>query len=353
MRFCVMATLCLGLTTVALASPSPGPESCEPEAWRLEGAEQSSGGEASFKQDWVPALEQIAGCLGEEQMKRSCVAVQGRFDATPFDGPVGQAVGGQLAAQNLRARGRALRVLSWFYEAGIAPMRIRERPPPSKPSFRGVFVSLMHECLPAEQPPQIIVQERRAPPGELGEVFGAGRPPPPPQVIRVEIPRREDDAGPWFLAVGAGVGGLFADGVEDVARLLTRVGAGWAGELSYAHLDGGLTLGSEEGQARGWETSFGTGWYGRPWLQLGVRLGHRISGADFTAPWADQAWFAGLEAVHCLDLTSSLEFCAEEFLGGGQWDQRAVEVDRTLYFVPQEERLALLLGLTLSVRQGL
>jgi hypothetical protein len=260
---------------------------------------------------------------------------------------VGRALGGQAAAQSLRARGRAVRVQSWLNGHGIAPDRIRDQPPPSEPSWRGVSLSIQPGCLPAPPIPPDPQKVRLIVHQTLADN------PPAPQVIRVELPEPVETPGPWWLGAGTGVSGLLADGAEDTVSALARLSVGWTGQHTYAHVDGGLTLGSERGQARGWESTLGGGWHPLPWLLVGGRAGHRISGLDFTAPWADQAWFVGVESGQCLGLTAGLDLCIEEFVGAGPWAQRAVDVHDTLYFVPEQTRTALHLGLTIAMRQGL
>lgn len=354
---CVVA---LALPGVAFAAgpvlPDGAPEACKGGAWQLKGAPQDSEEDASFNADWVRDLDEVATCLKDERLARTCVMVQGRYDEAPFVGPVGKALGGQTAAQTLRARGRALRVLSWLYDAGVPPARIRERPPPSQPSWRGVLVELLVGCVPPKPEPVIIaaqpdmeqvravVREALAeqPAGEKTQLIHVELPPPPP-----------DTPGPWWLSAGVGVGGLFADGADNVATGLTRIGAGWTGQHTYAQLHGGLTFGSETGQSRGWETGLGLGWHALHWLDVGARAGHRVSGADFTEPWADQAWFGGVESAQCQTMVAGLDLCVEELVGGGWWTQRAVEVGDTFFFVPEEERGALVLGFAVAMRQGL
>ncbi len=281
--------------------------------------------------------------------------MQGRFDEMRFEGAVGDALGSQTAAQGLRAQGRALRVVSWLHDAGVAPNRIRELPPPSTPSWRGVQVSLLPDCVPAPEPVaatpdaeqvRVAVREALEKEPELAE----GR---APHTIQVTLPPPEpDEPGPWWLSAGGGVGGMFADGTDDVAAGITRLGVGRTDVHTYVYLQTGLTFGSATGQSRGLESTLGLGWH-RNWLYVGARAGHRISSSEYSDPWSDQAWFGGLEGAQCLAIAEGLLACAEEMVGGGQWTQRAVELGDTFYFVPEEERAALLLGFTLALRQGL
>jgi hypothetical protein len=351
--------LAAGLVSLAAAPafaealPEGTPASCGNGTWRFEDAPQASVEDASFNPAWTADLQVVVACLKDPHLARACVSVQGRFDDTRFEGPVGEAMGGQIAAQSLRARGRALRLVSWFHEAGVAPDRIRETPVPSEPSWRGAFVSLLPDCLPPAQAPQVAgppdaeqvrvvvretLAEQSATPGPVPEVH-------------VEMAAPKDPPGPFWLAAGTGFGGLVAADADDAAVGLTRVGLGWTGAHTYARLDGGLTYGSGEHQSRGWETTLGGGWHALSWLDVGARAGHRVSGPAFTDPWSDQAFFGGAESTQCLKWVRGLSACAEEFLGGGLLTRRAVTLRDTLYYVPQASHGALLLGLNLALRQ--
>ncbi len=215
---------------------SETPTACTKGEWRLEGAPTESGADASFSAEWTRDLEQVAACMRRPELAKTCVTVQGRYDDMPFDGVVSQALGGETAAQILRARGRALRVLSWLYDAGVDPQRIQERPPPSNPSFRGVYVALLPRCLPEPAEP-IVVAPLPPEPGQIRVVVdealqqrdAESRAAAPP-AVRVEVPAPVDPAGPWWIGVGSAGVGLFADGVDDVFAGEVRLGLGWSGQ---------------------------------------------------------------------------------------------------------------------------
>lgn len=351
----VACALLLGAWGSARAAPPNLPDDapgvCGDGVWKFEGAPVSSDDDASFNEFWAEDLELVAECMRHPEMGRTCAVVQGHFDDTAFTGPVDEALGSQTAAQTLRADGRALRVLSWLSDAGVPAERLRERPPPKDATWRGASVELLLNCIPLGEPVVVksqpdMEQLRTVVREALAEDEGGGT------RIRVVMPT-DEAPGPWWITAGLGFGGLFADGANNVAGGISRFGVGWTGSRSYVHLGGGPTFGDEPGQTAGWETSLGLGWHARRWLDVGARLAHRISGAGFTDPWADQALLAGAESAQCWGIVRGLDLCVEEFIGGGVWAQRAVEVQDSLYFVPSEERAAFVLGVTVAMRQGL
>ncbi len=349
-----------GVVSTATAAEDPirerRPDACGDAAWQLANAPAGSKVDASFSEAWEADLQRIVACLERPAKARACVAVQGRYDATPFEGSVSKALGGETPAQLLRARGRALRVLSRLHDLGVAPNRLLERPPPTGPSFRGVHLELLADCLPA--PPEPVVIAPLAPDaGQIRVVVDeamAERGVGSPTVVKVAMPSAADAPGPWWFSAGGAAVGLLADGVDTGFVGEARVGFGWTGPQTYGRIDTGLAIGSPVGQSRGLASGLGAGLHLLEWLELGVRVGHRISGEDFTAPWTDQLWYGAVESSQCFDLNETgLLFCLEEFVGGGQWSQRAVEVQDTVYFVPEEDRGAFVLGGLITMRQGL
>lgn len=356
-----LVALALVYPALALAAEGPNetPAHCAKGTWQLEGAPTGSEADASFSPAWIRELTQVADCMKRPELANTCVTVQGRYDDMAFDGAVSQALGGEIPAQILRARGRALRVLSWLYDAGVDPQRIQERPPPSRPSFRGVYVALLPKCLPVPAEP-VVVTPLPPDPAQIrvvveqaldarGAPTGGG-----PTEVHLTVPPPVDVAGPWWIGVSSAGVGLFADGVDDVFAAEARLGVGWSGQHTYARFDTGLAFGTDTAQDTGLATGLGAGWRALEWLEVGARVGHRISGADFLDPYADQVFYGAVESTQCLDLDDAgLQACLEEILGGGQLSRRAVEVRDTLYFVPEEDHAVLVFGMLLSLRQGL
>ncbi len=355
----------VGFSSVVHAAPPELPEGtsakCGSGSWKLEAAPERSKDDAGFNSAWQAELDNIVACLRDEQMERACVLVQGQYDATPFEGAADRAVGGQSSAQSLRATGRAQRVRSWLYDAGVAPRRIQEVPPPAEPSWRGVLVELQLDCLPPSDPVVVVAETdpervRAVVVEKMKEEQDKRTEEQEKENAEAPAPREiepEDPPGPWWVGVGTGFGGLSAKGADDVVNWVALVGVGRTGEHSYMKLGTGVSIGSQKGQARGLETSIGLGWHALDWLLVGVRAGHRISAAGVSEPWADQVWFGGVEGAQCLPLTSSLDACVEEFMGGGRWSQRAVIVQDRLFFVPTEDHQAFLFGLGIGVRERL
>ena len=341
--------------------PEGTPAACGSGSWRLEGAPERSEDDAGFNDAWEAELENIVACLGDEQMQRACVLVQGQYDATPFEGAADRAVGGQSSAQTLRATGRAQRVRAWLYNAGVAPRRIQEVPPPAEASWRGVLVELQLDCLPPSEPVVVVAETdpervREVVVEKMKEEEEKRTEEREKEKAEAPEPREidpKDTPGPWWVGVGTGLGALSAEGADDVVNWVAGVGVGRTGEHTYMKLGTAFSIGSREGQARGLETSIGLGWHALDWLLVGARVGHRISAAGVSEPWADQVWFGGVEGAQCLALTSTLEGCVEEFMGGGRWSQRALVVQDRLFFVPTENHQAFLFGLGIGVRERL
>jgi hypothetical protein len=258
----------------------------------LGGAAQRSGEEgATFVESWRPSLEAATACVRAAGAERTCVEVQGQYDDHTFDTAIARSMGGQRAAQIHRARGRSEAVVTELAEMGVPYDRIRHRPPPAQPTYRGVRVQLLRDCLPppaeAEMPewastPEVLAENLT----ETGLVAG-----PTPAAE----PRPRPVVGPFSID-GALALGFSMSGADDAYSLGLRTAFGWGEERLYARVlfELGTADDLEQRAHVGWGVSGGF----RPvrWLRLGGVFTQRFGTYEAFDPWFEWSWHLGVEA---------------------------------------------------------
>src|SRR5690606_12426879 len=158
----------------------------------------------------------------------ACVEVQGQYDDHTFDTAVARALGGQRSAQIHRARGRADAVVGELAEMGVPYDRIHHRPPAAKPTYRGVRVQILPQCvgISSEMPewassPEVLAESLR----QVG--FGEEQREVAPPAPEPEVP-----FGPFSFEGGLGLD-LLLGGPRDAIGGGLRVGAGWGEDRGY------------------------------------------------------------------------------------------------------------------------
>lgn len=297
------------LTLIAfLASEVPDDalsETCHPGRWVLDGAATLPGDDAAtFSPAWVPALDQVAECMRLDSSRGACIQVQGRYDERTFSDEVVAAFGSVRATQVARARGRAGRAISELYGRGVPPSRMRELPPPDKPTYRGVELVLIPACV-AESSEVVVVLpatagEARSKQGEFGS---AGE---------LVSPAAESDAPSMFwVEAGADMSMLVAP--DRVFAPIVRLGVGWHIPWVYARLNTGFGVATAAEQRTSFEISGAAGAVPLEWLEVGLIGGHRTGSSSPVEPWLEQVWFLGIEANECVfELSDSLTLCLSQ-----------------------------------------
>lgn len=345
----------------AAAQPAAAlPSTCGEGVWRLThrgGAED----DATFSEEWVPPLRQVVGCAGLVEMRNACVLVQGHYDEEPFMPLIVRVFGSLQAAQMVRAGGRAARVVAWLYGERVAGDQLRRIPAPPRPTFRGVEVVVVPNCMPG---PAVVGRAEGAA-GLVGRSGNFGWRTTADGRLLAEAPAVApavaSEAGvfpfgrPWIgIAVGADGLDLSPD---DVFAGAVGLELGWLWDPAYARVAGGLTVGSSLGQSRGVEATLGVGWAPLSWLQIGPVAGYRATSSAFFSPLIESAWWVGLEAAQCTEpFSAALSVCLNaSFAPFGGRSRRAVEGEdgRLFYLSPDhsaertEDTMRFALGLSL------
>lgn len=297
---------------------------CSQGSWDFEGAEAAAGPSATYNDDWTPRLAEVAQCLLRPEFRSACLTIQGQFDTTHFPDSVVSGFGSELATQQTRARGRAGLVESKLHELEVASERLRQLPPPTRPSFRGVKVALLLDCIAVPAEPVAAPNE---PPHQKEEVSTDSQEVMPPE---------PDLPGPFWLQVGLS-GRLRFDEPDDIVSGLLSVGAGWKSEHWYGYGTWGLHLGSTNVQRVGQAFSLGGGYSFLHWLSAGLYAGYERSSADLFDAWLDQALLLGIDSHQCLSFGERFEACAREGLVPlGYRIDRGMTVGESTFQVPEE-----------------
>ena len=315
--------------------PPASAQACAAAPWRLEGAASlpGKGEEALFDPAWEALLDQAAACLRSEEGRHACLEVEGRFDETSFSPHIITAFGSISGAQNARARARANGVLSRLAERGVAAQQLREVHPRMAPSWRGVELRLVAECLP--RPASLSAEDRAAVTevrqlvsgGELKRAIAARDPAPAP------VPGPPLLAGLWVEAGASGSLGVAAPAAAVGPGL--RLGAGLARSRWYGRLGLSGSLMAREAQRTSVEVAVGGGRSLLPWLTAGLQAGVRTGAPAPHLPWLEQGWFLALESRQCLlRLGESTSLCVEEALGAGLQVRRGVVTGDRLERIP-------------------
>lgn len=311
---------------------------CAQGVWDLQGANATPGPEATYRPEWTSALQSAVTCLERPELRTACLTIQGQFDAATFPDAVVSGYGSELATQQTRARGRAGVVHSRLHELGAPAHRLRELPPPSQASYRGVRVAVLLDCVPDKAP--------ICAPAPVADPTQAEEPPTPES----QSPPREP--GPYFLQ--AVLGGAVRAGAPDTFGIGgLALGAGYQNEHWYMAGGGGLRIGSHRVQRVGYEGTLSGGVVLLPWWSVGGYVGYRRASTDFFGSWLDQAVFLGLESHQCAGLGKRLSLCVREgFVPLGHRVTRGVVVSDVVFQVPDESShfFRLELGAVLRIR---
>ncbi len=383
-RFSVLRRACLAFThlvSTAIAQPAapPDPSGVVPEAavgvapvqdtstdsavecttreLHLDGASAQYGAdETHFREEWRPALTAAKDCLGREEHARSCLEVQGQYDELTFDASVTRALGSERAAQLHRARARGEAVLSELHTLGVGAERLRQRPPPTGPTYRGVSITLVPQCLPEPVPadlpawassPEAIASELE----QRGLLRAPDPPPsPPPPLFQPppSVPVRQT-SGLW-LDVGLDAGVMLGKPSPFVLGG-PHAGLGWASRYAYVRGLVALSLGYLVEQRLGVEYGVTGGYRGLPWLEVGVLLGHRIASRALFEPWLSQSWRVGVESSQRVWVLEHWSVWLTEAVApiGGRLD-RAMVVQGRVFDINDQRNYAPRLDLSVSVR---
>lgn len=306
---------------------------CGAEEWRLEGATTEAGEDAVFQASWEPALREAIACLAARP--DACLVVQGRYDAVPFRSEVvTRALGSDLAAQMVRAQGRAVVTVAHLHDLGAPPDRLRVEPPPREPSWRGARVRLASHCGP--RPLDEPASAHSSTGATLAPVVLVKPVAPPTAAPAVRAP---DSPPPADIRLRFALGGAVADVGEGERRpsARLRLGAEWRPWVAYVRGEVGFSVAEARTARRGLGAAFGAGWVPFEWLTVGARGDYLRLAEEAFGGWLEQGWSIGLETTACLPLEAPATVCLE--LAGapyGRLTRRAVVADDTLFLVPAE-----------------
>lgn len=299
----LLCALCVAVDARAqqpAAAPSSAGAFCDARQWSLDGASARAdeAGEAALPATWLPQLDQIASCLQEPAAARACLEVEGRHDDRLFPPEVVRAFGGQEAAQAARARGRATLALQELRGRGVPADRLREVPPPAGPSFRGVSIRLVPDCLPAAA--QLSDEDRRL----LDEARALieekkATPPPPPPAPPQQQPEPQQSRLQGFADVSLH-GSLATADSATVASPGLRLAAGAKAGWLAARIGVGAATSNREAQQNALEAFVAAEFHVLPWLSVGPVAGLRFGAPATDAPWLERSFHAGFEAAQHL-----------------------------------------------------
>lgn len=358
---------CVYLVLVLLAELARGQPASEPSFLANDGAEcstrelhldgasaQYGADETHFREEWRPELETARACLERDEHARSCIEIQGQYDELTFDVSVARALGSERAAQLHRARARGEAVLSELHALGVGAERLRERPPPTGPTYRGVSITLVARCLPepvsAELPswassPEAIASELEQR-GLLQESVPPPQPSPPQPSPPHPTPPPETPTDALWLAAALDLGVMLGEPTPFVLGG-PQVGAGWTGEHAYARGFVGLSLGYLPEQRMAVEYGLSGGYRALSWLDFGLLLGHRVASRALFEPWISQSWRVGLESSQRVWESGEWSFWLTEVVTplGGRLDRAVIVQDRVFdindqrYYAPRVDVL--------------
>ncbi len=350
-------TTAKGHGSPASASEDAAPASpfdCDSSPWRLDGADWQFGSESTFREKWSPILKAVAACALQRGEERACVTVQGQFDNVKAEAGVARAFGSSEAVQSTRARGRASIVASKLHDLGVPPDQIREMPPPGEPSWRGVEITLIHDCLAV-----VSAVGRTSIPPELTELRPEAQaqpkpPPAPAQVVPVVVDRGPTLPGQFRLEAALDGDGTLGGEDPSVSSII-RGGVGWHLDRIYAHASLGATVTSVQAERWGAELALGGGYQLRDWLEVGGFASFRTSSNQAFAGWLERSGYLGVESSQCWQLpTYHISACAREALAPvGYRRRRAISVGGRVIGIPEAGDFQARLDLGLLVRKEL
>ncbi len=341
----------LGPNTAHADEPAP---SCPEGSLVFDGLSAEAGPAGLFREDWLPRLTALAQCVTQPGAEAHCLEVQGQFDDRSFSKELTQALGGELAAQAFRAQGRAQRAMSELGRLGVRARQLVYVPAGEQPTFRGVVIKVVPECLaratpaPASAPnppPERIIERHIV--HERIHVDG------PPATIPEDALRGVLEAG-----LGASVTSIEDRSNDKRVAAAGLLGIGGAIEQGrwYGRAVVAGMLGSEELRTSSFETRLSVGPRIVSKVSLGVLVGHRVSSRTAFGPWLEQLVFAGIESTQCpFSAWSKTALCVYESFGGGMSFRRA-EYDsagRLRVLEGRARNATLLAGVGMLVRYAL
>lgn len=291
-----VAVILFAVSSGASSLPTSVPtneDPCAESRWQLTGANAQVGKDvdAIWQPAWQPTLETIAACAKQARNAFACLEVQGQFDEAHFSKTVTDAFGGSEGVQNIRAQSRASKIVSVLYQLGVGATHLREVPPPSGPTYRGVAITLVSECL-AQPPPPLVVAPASLPASQ------------PVAVAPVPKVRRTNRV--WL---GAGLNlSLWVDKPDNTFAAVVQGAGGWNDKWLYARAALGVSFGFTNEQHVGGEFLLAFGARPLPWLEVGLAATMRWSTYALGVPWLEQSWSLGLDSGQMIyridDLTS-------------------------------------------------
>lgn len=363
------------LTPEAVTPPDstipPLPEVCNGGHWKLTGADFTSGIEVTYQQEWTPTLKQVALCLNHKHLKQKCLEIQGQYDDIPFSEEIIAAVGSLETAQSARAMGRATAVVTKLSELGVPINRLQVIAPPIQPSFRGVGLTLIDDCVDMvdDDYTSLIAKELEKLRAEQSEKYCSKVVVEDlalsiaSQLKKHEHTKPIPGPGPmpskhhFWLSAGIDFNLWVVSPTDSPSTFFSsvfRIGAGWQNELLYARLATGASVGIEASQRVGLDMGGAVGYYHQKWLQIGAVGGFRLTTTTPTKPWLEQIWYLGLEGTHCLVEFSGNEVCVREAVGPfGGLLTRAEVVDGQIEQIKDDYRSLLRFDLGVLVRHNL
>lgn len=335
---------------------------CTTQELRLDGASaEYNAADIHFSEQWRPLLLHARDCLGRPEHARSCLEVQGQYDERTFERAVTRALGSERAAQLHRARARAEAVLSELHALGVSAERLRHRPPPAAPTYRGASVTLVAGCMPepaqAELPAWASSPEALASELKQRGLLSNPEPAPQPSPLSPPSPAPQPSAAPqspppraFWIEAGAEIGGMLGD-PEPFVLGGPRVGFGGVGSWLYLHGSVALSLGGLPEQRTGFEYMVAGGVRALPWLEVGALFGHRIASHVPLEPWLSQSWRVGVESAQRLVSSERWSLWLTEAVAplGARID-RAVVVNGQVFDIDDQRNYALRMDIGLSVR---
>lgn len=304
---CALAFACLHGTRAAASEP------CSASSWNLDGASSSpkEDGSATFVSTWNPVLDEIAACVSDPSHAYTCIEIQGQFDELAFSPGVIAAFGSEEAAQKARARARADAVREKLEEKGVGPERLRQRSPGASPTFRGVRLTLLSECLPraelSESDRQALAEARAIianPPTRTVEV-----------VREVKVPTGGFDL-PFPLYTEAGLhGGLAFPEAGPALSPIVSVAIGGKVDQVYGRMEGRIASDTAESRRGGWGLRAAGGMELHSLLALGLVGDLQWSSVGLSEAWLERSFRLGVEGTQCLiRLGEGSAFCLRQSL---------------------------------------
>lgn len=238
------------------------------------------------------------------------------------------AFGSEEAAQRARARARADAVQAKLEERGLAPGRLRQRAPGASPTFRGVELTFVPDCLPLGE----LSEDQRQALAEARAILEN----PPTRTVEV---LREVEVPSGGLALPLP---LFAETGLHGGLAFPQAGAAFSPQLSvalggrvdpaYGRVEGRIATDTAESRRGGWGIRWAGGMDLHPLLALGVVGDLQWSSVGLSEAWLERSFRLGIEGSQCLlRVGEGTDLCLRQsFFPYGSLSRRGTIRDRVL-----------------------